>query len=175
MFDNAKVARPTSEPLIEPVTSFINPISRTHPHGYNFFVKFYPYVIGTANGKCASIFFTVSPGDYDSLLQWPFSKLINIGILDQLDPLNSVTKTIWPDQDPAYKLPTISTKTAVATIIINKSIRHSKLFSETEGFLIVGASFIETSFSDAPVLKPPTPTSLLFIFPQRPPLVLTSL
>ena len=36
-------------------------------------------------------------GDYDNLLQWPFSKIIHIGIHDQLEPLNAWTKTIQAD------------------------------------------------------------------------------
>ena len=68
VFDSAKVARPSSDPLIEPATSFGSPIFRTHPHGYNFFIKIYPYGIGPATGKCASILFTVSTGDYENLL-----------------------------------------------------------------------------------------------------------
>ena len=165
VFGSAKVARPSSDPLIEPATSFSSPIFRTHPHGYNFFIKLYPYGIGPATGKCALILFTLFSGDYDNLLQWPFSKTIHIGIRDQLDPMNTWMKTIRPDQDPAYKKPTMSTKTGVATILINNFIPHSKLFSETEGFLIDGASFIEIKFSDPPVLKPHTQTSLLFPFP----------
>ena len=165
VFDSAKLARPSSEPFIEPATSFSSPIFRTHPHGYNFFIKLYPYGIGPATGKCASILFTLFPGDYDNLLQWPFSKTIHIGIRDQLDPINSCMKTIRPDQDPAYKKPTMSTKTGVATILINNFIPHSKLFSETEGFLIDGASFIEIKFSYPSVLEPLTQTSLLFLFP----------
>ena len=165
VFDSAKVARPSSDPLIEPATSFSSPIFRTHPHGYNFFIKLYPYGIGPATGKCASVLFALFPGDYDNLLQWPFTKTIHIGIRDQLDPMNTWMKTILPDQDPAYKKPTMSTKTGVATILINKFIPHSKLFSETEDFLIDGASLVEIKFSDPPVLKPHTQTSLLFPFP----------
>ena len=165
VFDSAKVARPSSDPLIEPATSFSSPIFRTHPHGYNFFIKLYPYGIGPATGKCASVLFALFPGDYDNLLQWPFTKTIHIGIRDQLDPMNTWMKTILPDQDPAYKKPTMSTKTGVATILINNFIPHSKLFSETEGFLIDGASFVEIKFSDPPVLKPHTQTSLFFPFP----------
>ena len=165
VFDSAKMARPSSDPLIEPTTSFSSPIFRTHPHGYNISIKLYPYGIGPGTGKCASILFTLFPGDYDNLLQWPFSKLIHIGIQDQLDPMNTWMKTIRPDQDPAYKKTTMSTKTGVATILINNFIAHSKLFSETEGFLIDGASFIEIKFSDPPVLKPHTQTSLHFPFP----------
>ena len=74
-------------------------------------------------------------------------------------------KTIRPDQDPAYKRPTMSAKTGAGTILINNFIPHPKLFSETEGFLIDGASYIEIKFSDPPVLKPHTQTSLLFPFP----------
>ena len=132
-----------TDPLIEPATNFSSPIFRTHPHRYNFFVKFYPYGIGHATGKWPSILFNLFPGDYDNLIQWPFSKLIRIGISDQLDSLNTWTKTIRPDQDPANKTPTISTKKGVSTIIINNFIPHSRLFSENEGFLTYGASFIE--------------------------------
>ena len=91
LFDSSNVGRPSSEPLIEPATSFSSSIFRTHPDGYNFLIKFYPYVIGPATGKCSSILFTLFPGDYENLLQWPFSKLIHIGIRDQLDPLNTWT------------------------------------------------------------------------------------
>ena len=164
-FDSAKVARPSSDPLIEPATGFSSPISWIHPHGYIFFIEFYPYGFGPATGKCASILFTLFPGDYDNLLQWPFSETIHIGIRDQLDPMNTWMKTIRPDKDPAYKKPTMSTKTGVATILIKNFIPHSKLFSETEGFLIDGASFKEIKLSDPPVLKPHTKTSLLFPFP----------
>ena len=80
VFDSAKVARPSSDPLIEPATSYSSPIFRNHPHGYNLLIKLYPYGIGPATGKCASILFTLLPGDYDNLLQWPFSKIIHIGI-----------------------------------------------------------------------------------------------
>ena len=165
VFDSAKVARPSSDPLVEPATSFSNPIFRIHPHGYNFFIKLYPHGNGPATGKCASILITLFPGDYDNLFQSPFKKLIHIGIRDQLDPMNTRMKAIRPHQDPANKKPTMSTKTGVATILVNNFIPHSKLFSETEGFLIDGASFIEIKFSDPPVLKPHTQTSLLFPFP----------
>ena len=74
-------------------------------------------------------------------------------------------KTIRPDQDPAYKKPTMTTKTGVATVLFNNFVPHSKLFNETEGFLIDGASFIEIKFSDPLALEPHTQTSLLFFFP----------
>ena len=165
VFNTAKVARPSSDPLIEPATNFSSPTFRTHPHGYNFFIKLYPYGIGPPIGNFASILFTLFPGDYDNLLQWSFSKLIHIGNRDQRDPIDTWMKTIRPDQDPAYKKPTMSLKTGVATMLFISFIPHSKLFNETEGFLIDGASFIEIQFSDPPVLKSHAQTSLLFLFP----------
>ena len=158
--DSAKVARASSDSSIQPATSFSSPTFSILPHGYKFFVKFYPYGIGPATGKCASILFTFCPGDYDNVLEWPFSKPIHIGILNQLDPQNIWTKIFQPDKGPAYKKPTISVKTGAATIIINNFLPHSKLFSETEGFLIDGARFKEIHFSDPPVLKH-TQTSFL--------------
>ena len=79
--------------------------------------------------------------------------------------MNTWMKTIRPDQDPAYKKPTMAKKTGVATILIINFIPQSKLFSETEGFLIDGASFIQIRVSYLPVLNPHTQTSLLFPFP----------
>ena len=48
VFESAKVAQPSSDPLIEPDTSFSSHIFRTHPHGYNFFCQIQPlwYWIG---------------------------------------------------------------------------------------------------------------------------------
>ena len=79
--------------------------------------------------------------------------------------MNTWMKTIRPDQDPAYIKPTMLTKTGVAPILINNFIPHSKFYSETEGFLIDGSSFSEIKFSDPPVLKLHTQTSLFFPFP----------
>ena len=53
VFDSANIARPSTDPLIEPATNISSPIFRTHPHGYIFFVKFYPSGIGPPTGKCA--------------------------------------------------------------------------------------------------------------------------
>ena len=164
VFDSVKVARPSSDALVEPTIRFSSPIFGTHPHEHKIFVKLYSYGIGPTNSKCASVILTLFPGDYDSLLQWPFSKLIHIGIRDQQDPLNTWTKTNQLDQNPAYKEPTTSTTTRAETIIINNFIPHSKLFGETEGFLVDGASFMEIRFSNPLVLKSHTQASSFSLF-----------
>ena len=68
VFDSAKLARTSSNPLIESASSFSSPIFRTYPHVYSFSIKFYPCGIGLATGRCASNLFTLFPGDYDNLL-----------------------------------------------------------------------------------------------------------
>ena len=89
VFNTAKSSPTIIRPLIEPCTSYSSPIFTTHTHGYNFFIKLYPYGNGPATGKRASILFALFPGDYENLLQWPFSKIIHIGIRDQLGPMNT--------------------------------------------------------------------------------------
>ena len=165
MFDSAKVAPPSSDPFIKRATSFDSLIFRTHPHEYIFLIDFYPYGMGPPSGKCASKLFNLFPGCYDNLLQYTFSKSFHIGVHDQLNPLNTWTQTIWLDRDLADNKPSISTKTEVSAIIINSFFPHSKHFSETEGFPIDDASFIEIRLAEPPMPKSETETFLLFPFP----------
>ena len=171
VFDSTKVARPSFDPLVDPATSCSSPIFRTHPHGYNFFVKLYPYGIGPATGKCASFLFTLFPGDYYNLFQWPFSKLIHIGIRDQL---NTSTKKfgltdIRPTRNPLSQQKQEFRQSSSITLFLTLNS------SDTEGLLIDGASFMEIRFSEIPVLKPHTQTCLLFPFPYSPSIIFTSL
>ena len=69
------------------------------------------------------------------------------------------------EDNPTGSRPTMSTKTEAAIVLIKNFNPQSKLFSETEGFLTHGASFVENKFFDLPVLKPQTQTSLFFPFP----------
>ena len=83
-------------------------------------------------------------------------------------PMNTWTKTIQLDQNPVYKKPTISQQKLEfrqSSIIIINFNPHCKFFSETEGFLFDGASYIEIKFSDPPVLNSHTQISLRFPFP----------
>ena len=53
VIDSAKLVRRSFDLLHDSATSFSSPTFRSH--GYKFFIKFYPYGIGPATGKCASI------------------------------------------------------------------------------------------------------------------------
>ena len=63
------------------------------------------------------------------------------------------------------KNPQSQQKKRFSTIMINSFFLHSKLFSETGGFLIDGARFMKIRFCDPPVLKSQTKSSLIFPFP----------
>ena len=127
--------------------SFGSPIFRTHSHGCNFSIKFYPYSIGSASGKFASILFTFFPVDFDKLLRWLFPKHIHVGIRDQFVPLNTWVQTLHPDErDSAFKKPTISSKEGVSFANVKNFITHSKHLNRTEGFLVEGTSCLKNGF-----------------------------
>ena len=51
VFDTAKSAARLDNAATNPSTHYNSPVSRTHPHGYNFFIKFYPYGLNAAAGN----------------------------------------------------------------------------------------------------------------------------
>ena len=148
IFDSAKSAHRQSKPLDDKTTGYRSPVFRTHPYGYNFIIRFHPYGIDATAGQFATIIFAFFPGDYDGLLRWPFPKAIHLSLRDQLDPLNAWTQTIQPTQEPPFKRPTSSLKNDAFAVAFYKYIPHSKLFSETDGYVVNDTCYIEVSFSD---------------------------
>ena len=92
-FDTAKSAARLANAATNPSTPCNSLVYRTHPHGCNFFVQFYPYGLDSAAGNHASIVFALLPGDYDGLLEWPFPKKIHLSVRDQFEPQNKWTIT----------------------------------------------------------------------------------
>ena len=153
VFDSAKSAHCRSKPIADKSSSFCSPVFRTHPYGYNFIVRFHPYGIDTVAGQFATLIFAFFPGDYDGILRWPFPKVIHLSLRDQLDPLNVWTQTIPPTQEPPFRRPTSSLKNDAFAVALYKYIPHSKLFSETERYIVNDTCYIEISFSDPDVQK----------------------
>ena len=85
IFDTAKSDTRLDDAAKDPSTHYKSPVYRTHPHGYYFFVQFYPYGLDPASGNHASIMFALFPGDYDGSLSWPFPKTIHLSVRDKLD------------------------------------------------------------------------------------------
>ena len=153
VFDSAKSAHRRSKPIDDKSSRFCSPVFRTHPYGYNFVVRFHPYGIDTVAGQFATLIFAFFPGDYDGILRWPFPKVIHLSLRDQLDPLNVWTQTISPTQEPPFRRPISSFKNDAFAVALYKYIPHSKLFNETEGYIVNDTCYIEISFSDPPVQK----------------------
>ena len=60
-YSTAKVARPSSDPLIELATSFSSPIFQTQPHGYNFFIKLTLMVLDPLLASVLQFYLPCSP------------------------------------------------------------------------------------------------------------------
>ena len=128
-----------------PSTQYNSPVYRTHPHGYNFFVQFYPYGLNAAARNHASIMFAFFPGDYDSLLMWPFPKTIQLSVRDQLDPQNKWTVTFAPSERISCRRPT---REPLPTLMLFNFFPHSKMFSKTEIFLLDNTLYLEMKFTN---------------------------
>lgn len=73
----------------------------THRHGYKLQLSTFLNGNGSGQGTHASLYVRVLPGEYDSLLEWPFSHDITFTIIDQGDPSSSkrshISVTFTPD------------------------------------------------------------------------------
>ena len=155
IFDSAKSAHRQSKPLDDKTAGYWSPVFRTHPYGYKFVIRFHPYGIDATAGQFATVIFAFFPGDYDGLLRWPFPKVIHFSLGDQLDPLNAWTQTIQPTQEHPFRRPISSLKNDASAVAFYKYIPHSKLFSETDGYVVNDTCYIEISFSDPNAQKSP--------------------
>nr|XP_039270868.1 TNF receptor-associated factor 4-like isoform X2 [Styela clava] len=91
----------------------ISPPFYTHRHGYKLQLSAFLNGNGGGHGSHLSLYVRVLNGEYDSLLEWPFSHDITFTILDQGDPLSSkrshINVTFTPDpnwknfQDPEIR------------------------------------------------------------------------
>ena len=156
IFNSARSAHRQSKPINDKTTGAWSPVFRTHPYGYNFAIRFHPYGLDATAGQFAALIFAFFPGDYDGLLRWPFPKVIHLSLRDQLDPLNTWTQTIQPTQELPFRRPTSSLKNDAFAVAFYKYIPHSKLFSETDGYIVNDTSYIEISFSDPTVQESST-------------------
>ena len=106
VFDTAKSAGRLDDAATKPSTHYTRPVYRTHPHGYNFFVQFYPSGLDYAAGNHASFMFALFPGDYDGLLTWPIPKTIQLSVHDQLNPQNNWLSPSHPPKKYPFEGPT---------------------------------------------------------------------
>ena len=77
----------------------------THRYGYKLQLSAFLNGNGSGLNSHMSLYIRVMAGDYDSLLEWPFSHDITFNILDQGDPLSSKRSHISVrfTPDPTWK------------------------------------------------------------------------
>jgi len=77
----------------------------THRYGYKLQLSAFVNGNGSGLNTHLSLYIRVLPGEYDSLLEWPFSHDITFNILDQGDPLSSKRSHISVrfTPDPTWK------------------------------------------------------------------------
>lgn len=80
---------------------FFSPPFYTHRYGYKLQASAFLNGNGSGEGSHLSVYIRVLPGEYDNLLEWPFSYKVTFSILDQSDPSLSkpqhITETFNPD------------------------------------------------------------------------------
>ena len=98
VFESAKLwyLKPGREDF--PTTRLSSPIFCSHPYGYNFYLTLYPYGFSSAIGIWGSVSLSKSAVDYDDLLPWPVSKIIQLKVRDQMEPLNAWSQTIESEE-----------------------------------------------------------------------------
>ncbi|PFX32985.1 TNF receptor-associated factor 4 [Stylophora pistillata] len=78
-----------------------SPSFYTSPYGYKFKIVVFPYGNGSGEGSHLSLYVRLLPGEYDSLLKWPFEGEIALSLLDQNRDSNwgqrNISQSFSPD------------------------------------------------------------------------------
>lgn len=73
----------------------------TSPYGYKFKIVMFPFGNGSGEGSHLSMYVRLLPGEYDTLLKWPFEGEITLSLLDQSrDPTRgqrNISQSFSPD------------------------------------------------------------------------------
>jgi len=82
-----------------------SPCFCTHQHGYKMQLSAFLNGNGSGLNSHLSLYIRVVPGEYDSLLEWPFTHEIIFTIMDQGDPMSPKRKpiSICLSPDPTWK------------------------------------------------------------------------
>jgi len=82
-----------------------SPAFYTHRHGYKLQLSAFLNGNGSGLNTHVSLYIRVLPGEYDSLLEWPFTHDVTFRVLDQGDPLSSKRQhiTVRFSPDPTWK------------------------------------------------------------------------
>lgn len=95
-----------SEAQSNHVTSLYSPIFYSSKNGYKMCARLYPNGDGMGKNTHMSIFFVVMRGNFDALLQWPFSFRVTFMLLDQNNKEHQVDSFRPDPNSSSFKRPT---------------------------------------------------------------------
>ncbi|XP_047136085.1 TNF receptor-associated factor 4 isoform X1 [Hydra vulgaris] len=98
------------------------------PFGYKLFLQIYLNGYGEYRGKSISLFLHIMKGEYDNLLDWPFTKTIKMSLLDQSESREHKTFIIDPhSNNPEYFTKPVSQSKRVGCIIPHRILSNHGL------------------------------------------------
>jgi len=85
----------------------------TSKYGYKYCFRFYPMGDGMGKGTHLTLFLVLLKSEYDSMLQWPFTKKAVVTLINQKDRAHDVVKVLIPDTTlPSFQKPKKDTNIA---------------------------------------------------------------
>ena len=103
----------------------------------------YSFGFAAAIGKWVRIFLPIAVGEYDDILPWSVSRILQIKVRDKLDPVNAWSQTIESKELPG---PTSADFSAVPTVRNLYFFPYTKLVNETDGYFHKNTMFLDISF-----------------------------
>jgi len=100
------IVRRRREAAEERVTSIYSPPFYTGYHGYKMFIRVYLNGVGSGHTTHLSLFFVLMKGEYDPLLNWPFSSKVSMILVNQ-NQRKDIVQTFNPTPDSSsFQRPT---------------------------------------------------------------------
>ena len=86
--------------------SLYSPPFYTSPHGYRMCIRTYLNGDGIGKSTHVSLFFVVMRSEHDNLLSWPFKQSVRFTLINQKNPVASITEAFIPDsKSPSFHKP----------------------------------------------------------------------
>ena len=125
IFNSAKSTHRQSKPIDDKTTSYLSPVFRTHPYGYNFIIRFHTYGIDTTPGEFATLVFAFFPGTTMVLYDGHFLKLFILASGTSWTHSMRGRKQFSPHKNH-FRQPTSSLKNEAFAVAVYNYIPHSK-------------------------------------------------
>lgn len=78
--------------------SLFSPPFLTSPHGYRMCLRMYLNGDGEGKGTHVSLFLVLMKGEHDSILPWPFTQKVTLGLIHQKDPNLTKKEAFLPEK-----------------------------------------------------------------------------